>query len=395
MRRRGRAIAPRGHGDDLLVRRRGQAGLAAGRIHGAAGGSAAAQVARAGRRAAGIVVAADPIRRLVSVVGAGFAGCATARALAERGFEVSVHDTSVAAGRFGDSRGGCASAVARGPAAARLRCGRTPTDLPYMPSTGWTASGRRAPCSCPARTATRHVSSVSFPALPADWIAAVSPGSLGPRGHRGRRRGTALPPCGTGGWPNPVPRPPGSLAHSTGRGPPAGPVNVLASASRITERLPELEVAPLEGQADLFRGPVLRVPVLGDGYAAPARPSGESWVGRPTSTGVGRQVARRPRTANAIADCSGSRRRRPWRCSAARARSPPTACPSSPDRCGHVRHRRPRLERHDDRRVRGGVDREPDRRGMPAGHPRGGNPVPLRALPRAPVAAAQPIQAGL
>ena len=63
------------------------------------------------------------------------------------------------------------------------------------------------------------------------------------------------------------------------RGPPAGQVTVLASASRITERFPELEVAPLEGQADLFRGPCLRVPVLGDGYAAPSVSAEECWVG--------------------------------------------------------------------------------------------------------------------
>ena len=220
-----------------------------------------------------------PIRRLVSVVGAGFAGCAAARALAERGFEVSVHDTSVAAGAsaipaavvhprlLGDGSGTAAlRAHAYGFAVHALDGldGFRPTGALQLPGPDGDASRLER----------------VLPALPADWIAAVSPREAsGLAGIEVAAAGLHFPHAGLVDGPTLCRA---LLDHSRiqlERGPPAGQVNVLASASRITERLPVLEVAPLEGQADRFRGPGLRVPVLADGYAAPAGPSGECWVG--------------------------------------------------------------------------------------------------------------------
>ncbi|MDE0349118.1 MAG: tRNA (5-methylaminomethyl-2-thiouridine)(34)-methyltransferase MnmD [Gammaproteobacteria bacterium] len=217
--------------------------------------------------------------RPVSVVGAGFAGCAAARALAERGFEVSVHDASVAAGAsaipaavvhprlLGDGSG-AASLRAHGYGfAVHALAG-----LAGFRSTG--ALQLRGPDG--DRSRLERI----LPALPPDWIAPVSAREASEiAGVEISAEGLHFPDAGLVDGPALC----RALIDHRGihleRGPPAGQVTVLASASRITERFPELEVAPLEGQADLFPGPKLRVPVLGDGYAAPAGSSGECWVG--------------------------------------------------------------------------------------------------------------------
>ena len=218
-------------------------------------------------------------RGSVSVVGAGFAGCAAARALAERGFEVSVHDASVAAGAsaipaavvhprlLGDGSGAASlRAHAYGFAVHAL------DGLAGFRSTG--ALQLPGPDGDPARL--ERV----LPALPPDWIAPVSAREAsGIAGIEGAAAGLHFPDAGLVDGP--------ALCRALldhpriqlDQGPPADGVTVLASASRITERFPELEVAPLEGQADLFRGPVLQAPVLGDGYAAPAGSARECWVG--------------------------------------------------------------------------------------------------------------------
>ena len=218
-------------------------------------------------------------RGSVSVVGAGFAGCAAARALAERGFEVSVHDASVAAGAsaipaavvhprlLGDGSGAASlRAHAYGFAVHALDglAGFRPTGALQLPG----------PDGDPARL--ERV----LPALPPDWIAAVSaPEASGIARIEAAVEGLHFPHAGMVDGPVLCRA---LLDHpriQLDQGPPADGVTVLASASRITERFPELEVAPLEGQADLFRGPVLQAPVLGDGYAAPAGPARECWVG--------------------------------------------------------------------------------------------------------------------
>lgn len=219
------------------------------------------------------------IRPPVSVVGAGFAGCAAARALAERGFEVSVHDTSVAAGAsaipaavvhprlLGDGSG-AASLRAHGYGFAVHAL----DGLAEFRSTG--ALQLPGPDGDPSRLER------ILPALPPDWIAAVSAREAsGIAGVEVPAEGLHFPHAGLVDGPALC----GALLDHPGieleHGPPAGRVTVLASASRITERFPELEIAPLEGQADLFRGPGLQVPVLGDGYAAPAVSAEECWVG--------------------------------------------------------------------------------------------------------------------
>ena len=68
-----------------------------------------------------------------------------------------------------------------------------------------------------------------------------------------------------------------SSTHTFHVGGPRGAIRVLANGSAITESLPDLEVAPLVGQADRFDAGPLRLPVLGDGYARPEGPS--CWVG--------------------------------------------------------------------------------------------------------------------
>ena len=220
-----------------------------------------------------------PQRRSVSVVGAGFAGCSAARALAERGFEVTVHDTSVAAG---------ASAIPAavlhprllgdGSAAASLRAhGYGFAVHCYDGLAGVRATGA---LQLPGPDGDRGRLDRILCALPPDWISGVSAREASEHASvEVPSEGLYFPHAGLIEGPTLC----RALLDHPGirfdQGPPESGVTVLASASGVTEAMLELEVAPLAGQADLFPGPRLRMPVLGDGYAAPCGSSEACWVG--------------------------------------------------------------------------------------------------------------------
>ena len=335
-----------------------------------------------------------PQQRSVSVVGAGFAGCSAARALAERGFEVTVHDTSVAAGAsaipaavlhprlLGD--GSPAAALrAHGYAFAVWFYG----GLPGIRSTG--ALQLPGPDGNPGRLER------ILPALPPDWIARVSAREASELAgvevaaaglhfsHAGLVEGALL--CRA------------LLDHPRirlDRGPAGGGVTVVASASRVTDAMPELEVAPLAGQADLFPGARLWMPVLGDGYAAPCG-SFQGVLGRrdirvpavgsrPRHGGQRRTL---PQALRVVRE--DSHWRIPWY---AGGYLGPHAG-HRPHRRGHLRHRRARLEWDDVRRAGRGVDREPDRGRVCARHAGGRSAVPRGTLPGTAVAAPEPVLA--
>ena len=218
-------------------------------------------------------------RRSVSIVGAGFAGCSVARALAERGFEVAVHDTSVAAGASG-----IPAAVLHprllgdgSPAAALRAHGYAFAVWFYGGLAGTRSTGALqlpGPNGDPGRLAR------ILPALPPDWIARVGARDASElAGVEVAAEGLHFPHAGLVEGPLLCRA---LLDHPRIRldkGPPRSGVTVLASASRVTDAMPELEVAPLAGQADLFPGARLRMPVLADGYAVPGRASKACWVG--------------------------------------------------------------------------------------------------------------------
>ena len=221
----------------------------------------------------------SPRRRPVSILGAGFAGCCTARALAERGFEVRVHDTSVAAGASGipaavlhprllGDGSAAASWRAHGHAFAVHRFGG-------LPGVRWTGALQLpGPDGDPARLER------ILPALPPDWIGAVSAVEASElAGVEVSSDGLHFPRAGLVDGPAVC----GALLdHPNIRfdaEPPGAGVKVLASASGVAQALPELEVAALPGQADRFPDAALRMPVLGDGYAAPSGSSEACWVG--------------------------------------------------------------------------------------------------------------------
>ena len=213
----------------------------------------------------------------VSVVGAGLAGCSVARALAERNVAVTVHDDAVAHGASAIPGAVLhARLLSDGSAAASLRAHAYAYAMSfYAGRDGITSTGalQLPGPNTPAERlhALRHV-------LPSDWVEAVSPreatdlagidiaesGLYFPRAAA--VEGTAL--CRS------------LLDHPrirfTSDAPEDG-IRVLANGGAITEFLPDLEVAPLMGQADRFDADRLRLPVLSDGYA---RPAGQScWVG--------------------------------------------------------------------------------------------------------------------
>ncbi len=220
-----------------------------------------------------------PEWRPVSVLGAGFAGCSVARALAERGFEVAVHDTSVAAGASG-----IPAAVLHprllgdgSPAAALRAHGYAFAVWFYGGLAGTRSTGALqlpGPNGDPGRLAR------ILPALPPDWIARVGARDASElAGVEVAAEGLHFPHAGLVEGPLLCRA---LLDHPRIRldkGPPGSGVTVLASASGVTDAMPELEVAPLAGQADLFPGARLRMPVLGDGYAAPGGSSQGCWVG--------------------------------------------------------------------------------------------------------------------
>ncbi len=213
----------------------------------------------------------------VSVVGAGLAGCSVARCLAERNVEVTVHDEAVAHG---------ASAIpgavlhARllndGSAAASLRAhayayatrfysrrdGMTSTGALQLPGPNTGAErlhalGSVLPSDCLERVSCSEASDLAGIHIAEDGLYFPSGASID---------GAAL--CRS------------LLDHPRIRvtsDEPEDGIRVLANGSGITEYLPDLEVAPLPGQADMFDDGGLRLPVLADGYA---RPAGRfCWVG--------------------------------------------------------------------------------------------------------------------
>ena len=213
----------------------------------------------------------------VSVLGAGFAGCATAHALAQRGIAVTVHDTAVAAGassipaavlhaRLLTDGSAAASFRAHSYAFAtyfyRGRGGLRPTGALQLPG---------------ANTSAKRIEAMQR-SLPADWVAAVSSRQASSLAgldihvsglhfpHAAMIDGPAL--CRS------------LLDHPDIRvdpGAPTGDITVYACGAAITDFVPELEVTALIGQADRFASKPLHIPVLGDGYFAPAGDS--CWVG--------------------------------------------------------------------------------------------------------------------
>lgn len=218
-----------------------------------------------------------PPPHAVSVVGAGLAGCSVARSLADRNVGVTVHDEAVAHG---------ASAIpgavlhARllndGSAAASLRAHSYAYATGfYAGRDGMTVTGAlQLPGPNTEADRLRALGDV----LPSGWVERVS-----------RREASDLAgiPVAEGGlyFPSGASIDGAALCRSlldhpriqVTSGQPADGIRVLANGSAITEFLPDLEVAPLSGQADLFDDGGLRLPVLADGYA---RPAGRfCWVG--------------------------------------------------------------------------------------------------------------------
>ena len=228
------------------------------------------------------VIAGDPEGspsppRDVSVVGAGLAGCAVARALAERDVAVTLHDTSVAHGASAIPGAVLhARLLSDGGAAASLRAHA----YAYA---AWFYGGRDGVNATGAlqlpgpNTAAERLHALGE-VLPSEWVAQVS-----------RREASDLAgiDVADGGlyFPHGAAIEGAALCRSLLDHPrirftsalPQGGIRVLANGCGITEFLPELEVAPLVGQVDRFDADSLRLPVLADGYA---RPAGKScWVG--------------------------------------------------------------------------------------------------------------------
>ena len=215
--------------------------------------------------------------RAVSVIGAGLAGCSAARALAERGLAVTVHDGGVARGASGIPGAVLhARLLGDASAAASLRAhayayatwfyagqdGMTSTGALQLPGPNTGADrlqglGNVLPQGWVDRVSCREASDLAGIGIAGDGLYFPSGGSID---------GAAL--CRS------------LLDHPRIRvtsDEPGDGIRVLANGSGITEYLPDLEVAPLAGQADMFDDGGLRLPVLSDGYAMP---SGRfCWVG--------------------------------------------------------------------------------------------------------------------
>ena len=218
-----------------------------------------------------------PLPHEVSVVGAGLAGCSVARALAERNVEVAVHDEAVAHG---------ASAIpgavlhARllndGSAAASLRAHA------YAYAT-WFYAGRDGIASTGAlqlpgpNTGADRLYALGD-VLPSGWVNRVTGREASDlAGIHIAEDGLYFP---SGASIDGAALCRSLLDHPRIRvtsDEPEDGIRVLANGSGISEYLPDLEVAPLPGQADMFDDPSLRLPVLADGYA---RPAGRfCWIG--------------------------------------------------------------------------------------------------------------------
>ena len=215
--------------------------------------------------------------REVSVMGAGLAGCAVARALAERDLAVTVHDTAVAHGASAIPGAVLhARLLGDGSAAASLRAHA----YAYA---AWFYSGRDGISATGAlqlpgpNTVAERLRALGE-VLPSDWVEQVS------RQEASELSGIDIADSGLY-FPNGAAVEGAALCRSLldhprirfASGPPQEGIRVLANGCGVTESLPELEVAPLVGQVDRFDAGVLRLPVLADGYA---RPAGKScWVG--------------------------------------------------------------------------------------------------------------------
>ncbi len=234
-----------------------------------------------------------PTRRPAATIhGAGFAGCAAARALAERGVCVTVRDLAVAAaasgipgaalhGRLLADGGAAAAWRAHSYAFATWRCGamRGVRRCGALQLPGPNASAERL-----EKLAT---------ALPDDWLAPVAPAAAADlAGLAAAPAGLHLPHAGAvdgpsfcaalldhpciefqrAAWHVEGQVPDGSAAPGAS----ADAVQVLANGAAVAAAVPELEVTALPGQADLFAGR-LRMSVLADGYFAPA--AGGCWTG--------------------------------------------------------------------------------------------------------------------
>lgn len=228
------------------------------------------------------VVPGDPVRpaplpREVSVVGAGLAGCSVARALAERGVAVKVHDAAIAHGASAIPGAVLhARLLSDGSAAASLRAhAYAYAAWFYSGCGGFTSTGA---LQLPGPNTGAERLHALGEVLPPEWVERMSP-----------RDATELAGIDIAEnglyFPNAAAIDGAALCRSLLAHPrirftsdaPRGGIRVLANGCAITESLSELEVAPLLGQADRFDAGPLRLPVLGDGYALPAGSS--CWVG--------------------------------------------------------------------------------------------------------------------
>ena len=223
----------------------------------------------------------------VAVVGAGFAGCAVARSLAERGMAVVVRD---AARVRGASNIPCAvlhsRLLADGTAAAAWRAHSYAfaawfyRGLPGVAATGvLQLPGSNASAARLARLRG---------ALPENWLASASPAAAAAIAGIPLRRGglhfpQAATVCGATLCAALLDHPgidcvvaPAAPARR-----PEGEVVVYANGAAVTAApvagAAALEVTALAGQADLFHGS-LEAPVLGDGYCARGT-AGRCWAG--------------------------------------------------------------------------------------------------------------------
>lgn len=224
----------------------------------------------------------------VTVVGAGLAGAAAARALAERGVCVTVQDAAVAAGASGIP--GAAlhpRLLADGGAAAAWRAHSYAFAVwRYRELPGAVRTGA---LQLPGPNVSADRLAKIAAALPDDWLMAVGPREAGELAGLGEvPAGLHFPHAAVVsghtlctallGHPRiefqSMPR--DQTAAAKGPAEAVAGVQVLASGAAVAAALPELEVTGLSGQADLFAG-ALRMPVLGDGYCAPA--GGACWTG--------------------------------------------------------------------------------------------------------------------
>lgn len=218
-----------------------------------------------------------------TVFGAGFAGAAAARALAERGVDVTVRDAAVAAGASGVPGAVLhVRLLADGSAAAAWRAHSYAFAVERY--AGLPAVRHTGALQLPGPNASAERLAKVAAALPDDWVVPVS------EGDAAELAGIDTAPAGLHFPHAAVVAGPGLCAalldHPriefqpvrnnaqawVGGAPEVSAIDgarVLAAGAAVAAALPELEVTALPGQADLFAG-ALRMSVLGDGYCAPA-----------------------------------------------------------------------------------------------------------------------------